>query len=520
VYSRLQWLFLICLLLENICSSGFSSADEKKLWDKNPIYGIDFKFGMPTSDPRFEAVRKSMYETAVKYGATITRSGVGWAEVEAVKGQPYNWDKLDRKLIWLAEHGLPSCLNIATAPEWAIEPSPEIKEIFRKANAEYLLCQMSIKASHWPFYEKYITEMVKRCGRFVTYYDIWNEPDGMGNPSVYLDESGKPTAIKFGGDPKWYVDLLKHTTPILRKLDPDCVIGAGCLENKNQPTSEFLEEVYRLGGQSYFDAISIHPYGKPLNFEWLRAVRRVMVSNGDANKPVWITEYGLNWQRSDGITEEAAAALTRAALRYMRETPWITMGLLHHAGPILWYQNSDNPADLRPKPALIAFKETKEEGGPKPSFTMGLEKEHDLTYWYYEVDGSKDMYPYLTITEQDYHTGKKSLSAKTDGYWIKPFVSVNVKTKSPTLTLWYKIASTTPKAEPQLSIEVRPGNLDIPFKTITIADKPKNSEWTKVELLLAKEFPEVADKTIVDIGFLVQMDKPGFTLYLDDISLK
>lgn len=496
------------------------SVDQKKLYDKTTIYGIDFKFGMATNDPRFPALRQAMFDIATKYGATITRSAVGWAEVETVKGQPYDWQKADRKLVWLAEHGLPSCFNLATAPEWAIEPSPAVKEVFRKANAEHLLCQMNIKDEHWPAYERYITAMVQRCGHFVSYYDIWNEPDGMGNPSVYTDENGNPTAIKYGGDPEWYVELLAHTTPIIRKLDPDAVIGAGCLENKNQPTSEFLEAVYRAGGKTYFDAISIHPYGKPLNFHWLRTVRRIMVDNGDAQKPIWVTEYGLNWQKSDGISEEAAAALTRAALRYMRETPWITMGLLHHGTPILWNQDPADPTNLSPKPALIAFKETKNEAGPKHTFSMGMEKDSDLTYWYCEVDGSRNAYPYLTLAKNEFHSGRMSLEAKTDGLWIEPFVGVNVKSKSPTLSFWYKILPANPEAKATLKVEVRPGNVEIPSATITVTETPQIGKWAKAEVSVAKRLPSVKGKAIVDVGIYVGVTKPGVVVYLDDITVK
>jgi hypothetical protein len=494
------------------------ALDRARLYDKSLIYGIDFKYGGPPAE-QLPAVRQAMLDMALAYGATITRAGIGWAGVEPVRGQDYDWEKADRKASYLSQHGLPVCVSLATAPEWAIGATPEIKRVFEHDKALDLICGMSIKDEFWPDYERYLTALVRRYGDTITYYDIWNEPDGMGNPSVQVDPDTGESSVKWGGDPAWYAKLLKHSAAVLRKEDPDCIIGGGCLESKSQPTSQFLEDVYKAGGGPYFDAVSMHSYGRPFNFDWIRAVRSVMVNNGDGDKPIWITEYGLNWQRNDGVSEEAKAALMRAALRYLRETPWLTMGLIHHATPILWNQDPQDPTKLTPRPALIAFKQTKQEGHAATSFATGFEDDWDLTYWYYELEGGSAAFPPVTLSDEDAHAGKRSLRAQANGKWVEPFGGVNVRSKSPTLSFWYKIVPADPAAKAKLSLEIRPGDLTLPRYQITLSDDAPVGRWTRADLAIAERAPELAGNTIVDLGIKAETDRPGVTLFLDDLSV-
>ena len=127
------------------------------------------------------------------------------------------------------------------------------------------------------------------------------------------------------------------------------VVAAGSMESKGGLQTDFAEGIYKHGGQPYFDVISIHSYGFPFNFDWLRTIRGVMTRNGDAHKPMWITEYALNWQH---VSEDAKAALTRSALRYLRETPWLSLSCFHLAN-IMWMQGG-GPEDLKPRPMADA----------------------------------------------------------------------------------------------------------------------------------------------------------------------
>ena len=69
----------------------------------------------------------------------------------------------------------------------------------------------------------------------------------------------------------------------------------------------FLQGIYDSGGGDYFDVLAAHPYGfgRPptdppafdrLNFRRIELLREIMVANGDAAKPVWVTEMG--WRTS------------------------------------------------------------------------------------------------------------------------------------------------------------------------------------------------------------------------------
>ncbi|NQT86532.1 discoidin domain-containing protein [bacterium] len=97
--------------------------------------------------------------------------------------------------------------------------------------------------------------------------------------------------------PKEYLELyLKPLKLAAEKADPQanvigfsmCGFGLG-----------FIEEVYKLGGKDYFDAISIHPYiGVPYDIrfvEEMTKLKRLMARYGDGGKPVWLTEGGFGW---------------------------------------------------------------------------------------------------------------------------------------------------------------------------------------------------------------------------------
>ena len=137
--------------------------------------------------------------------------------------------------------------------------------------------------------------------RYKDYNKNWetlNEPNIVFKPKEYLEMYLKP--LKLAAE----------------KIDPEAnVIGFSMCGFG----LDFIEEVYKLGGKDYFDAISIHPYiGTPydLNFVGkIRELKRLTAKYGDEGKPIWFTEGGFGWWNLASQTDRARHNVRRILIQ-------------------------------------------------------------------------------------------------------------------------------------------------------------------------------------------------------------
>jgi hypothetical protein len=461
------------------------------LWDDH--YGKD--------DP--VAVAMADFVKLVRFPSL--RNGCDWAVVERTRGT-YDWSNYDRKLNWVHSLGLKTVLVVGTAPEWATDSPPEARKILRDRGQDNLIGCLPIRDDCWPDYERYLRAAVMRYRDIIDYYEIWNEPDGMCGTYPIRDANGKVKDVGYGGNAEHYVKLLKHSYPIIKELDPTAVVGAGSMESKGGLQTTFAQGIYTFGGKPYFDAISIHSYGFPFNFDWLRTVREVMVKNGDAAKPMWITEYALNWQH---VSEDAKAGLARSALRYLRETPWLSLSSFHFAN-IMWVQG-DRPQDLKPRPMATAYRETTMEKGPRAQFSDGFE--NGIGEWYYH-EGN----PEAAITNENPHSGKAALTA-AGGEQVTFFGSAYVAAPK-TLEFWYYLKPDDAKATITLEAALYPGDIAIKPVWFTVEAEAKTGEWAHASVDLAQAAPALAGKTIVDIALRARSNWRRVAFTIDDVLVK
>jgi polysaccharide biosynthesis protein PslG len=134
-----------------------------------------------------------------------------------------------------------------------------------------------------------------------------------------------------------YVSLLRAVYPAVKAANPDVLILAGALAPTLEPPGSpwgtndlvYLDDMYGAGAASYFDALAVHVYGltfppdaEPagdvLNFRRVELLREVMVANGDAGTPIYITETGWNdhprWTRA--VRPGQRITYTLDAIRY------------------------------------------------------------------------------------------------------------------------------------------------------------------------------------------------------------
>ncbi len=189
-------------------------------------------------------------------------------------------------------------------------------------------------------YGDYVEAVVRRYQGRIRYYQIWNEPN------IFPEWGEQPV------DATEYAELLTEGYTRAKAVDPEVVIIAGALaatiELDRYPhglvDALFLQQLYDAGAAPYFDVLSMQGYGlwsgpydrrmqpRVLNFSRPLYIRDVMVRNGDAHKPIWLSELAWNALPPDSPLPPAYGRVTEtqqaryAVLAYYRlqsEWPWL-----------------------------------------------------------------------------------------------------------------------------------------------------------------------------------------------------
>ncbi len=189
----------------------------------------------------------------------------------------------------------------------------------------------------------FVEAVVTRYQGRIRFYQIWNEPN------VYPEWGTQPV------DPEAYTALLCAAYHRIKAVDPDAVVISGAMaqtselgtwstsyEGNNLMDTIFLQRMYAAGAGDCFDIMAVNDYmlwsgptdhrmsQREINFSRPMWLRDVMVANGDAGKPIWISEMNSN-----AAPEEIPARYGRVTLdqqarwaplaydRIQREWPWV-----------------------------------------------------------------------------------------------------------------------------------------------------------------------------------------------------
>ncbi len=223
--------------------------------------------------------------TLKKAGIGITRQTIYWYNVERTK-TPGVYDEktlstLDARFADYRKYGIePLAIVHGNAPGTSFENREEAYKRFGD----------------------FMVMMVKRYPD-VRYWQLWNEMD-----VAFTDLFGKNAKLPMDERAKCYVEMLKIVSPMIRAANPKAVIVTGGMVN----TDEFPRGLYAHGGKDYFDVLAIHSYGIPVSWAFIgrgARVRSIMDENGDKDKPLWNTEFGVSAEgliRAWGIPKENA----------------------------------------------------------------------------------------------------------------------------------------------------------------------------------------------------------------------
>jgi hypothetical protein len=212
-----------------------------------------------------------------------------WPYIEPAPGD-YAWEHSDLVIAHARNQGLTIIARLGWVPDWA-RPDAEESDTtltFLEPNA-------------YKDFARFVAAFAGRYRGEVDHIIVWNEPN------LSFEWGYRPV------DPAAYSELLQIVYPAAKAANPDLVVLAGALApTLEQPGSPaglndliYLEGMYQAGGAPFFDGLAAHAYGlqwppeaepepAALNFRRVELLRKIMVANGDAQKPIFVTEAGWN----------------------------------------------------------------------------------------------------------------------------------------------------------------------------------------------------------------------------------
>lgn len=130
------------------------------------------------------------------------------------------------------------------------------------------------------YFAAYIYKVAKTYGKYVKFYEIWNEPDFVNNGNIPLLTKGQAgnwwennpdpcDLVNLNAPVTSYVRLLRIAYEVIKSVDPNAMVTTGglgyenfldaILRNTDSPDGKVTTD-YPLKGGAYFDVISFHSY--------------------------------------------------------------------------------------------------------------------------------------------------------------------------------------------------------------------------------------------------------------------
>jgi len=249
-------------------------------------------------------------------GITNVRLSIDWKRFEAQQGQ-YDFAQFDRVLNRLAAENIEVLGSFVTEPPWAATDPARCAQAQATPDREPHDC--AINPAFEPQFRAAVRAVATRYPS-IRLWEFWNEPelwDGMGHEV---------------GD---YLRWLKPFYEEMHAVNPGSVVAANTLAG-----AFYIDWLYGASDSTNgpakrpWDAISYHPYGALMKSGPdgkttgiipgpIEDVRKRMVDAGDANKKLWITEYG--WETD---AESASRYLTQG-FQWLLAQDYIEVANLH-----------------------------------------------------------------------------------------------------------------------------------------------------------------------------------------------
>ena len=129
------------------------------------------------------------------------------------------------------------------------------------------------------YYALYLYQMVNVYKDYVTFWEVWNEPDfdysasgflPPGTPGNWWENVPSPCDYQLGAPIYHYIRMLRISYEVIKTLDPEAYIAVGgigipsfldlILRHTDNPVDGSVSADFPLGGGAYFDVLSFHYY--------------------------------------------------------------------------------------------------------------------------------------------------------------------------------------------------------------------------------------------------------------------
>ena len=193
------------------------------------------------------------YDKVAELGVKWIRIQSGWARTEKEKGV-YDFSWLDGIVDNLCARGLVPWICLCYGNGLYDE---DAAKVFGAVGCPPIKTEEQKKAWH-----RYVVETVRRYKGRVTWYEVWNEPDGSW-------------CWKHGTNGTEYGEFVKATAEAVKEGNPDAkVMGGSFCTNR----LKWLHDVFRTGAGEVMDAFTYHGYtpdeklGTGLRLRTIRAI--------------------------------------------------------------------------------------------------------------------------------------------------------------------------------------------------------------------------------------------------------
>lgn len=404
-YSRLFFtIFLILVVMPSIffsqsgrAASASSNTDDDLLDTVVMLIAATRK-----PDPSSQLLGVHVFDPAAHLAqlkdskAQIVRLPVTWHLMEeggsGVTAQWF-WDNLDAQVVAVEQAGAKLIIEMAQTPCWASsDPNKRCSDGNYNAYLRY-------PPSDVNDYGKAFARLAQRYKGRVYAYEIWNEPNLVGNWPPY---GPRPAAINDNDDmfidlqaAANYAALVKASYSRLKAADPGAYVLAGAIAGGDV---DYVKALYANGIKGHFDGLSTHPYtaaypsgahygesygpdecpadmGEPKFWCFqvgVERIRQAMLDAGD-DKPMWFSEFGFDSNTAwNGSGLEGQAIHLQKAVNLIRGWDFVPAAC--------WYQLVDQHSEINArenqfglyysnlniKPAGTAFKALLGGSNPQP----------------------------------------------------------------------------------------------------------------------------------------------------------
>ncbi|MFN0248330.1 MAG: glycosyl hydrolase [Kofleriaceae bacterium] len=265
---------------------------------------VDAPFDVHVPPPRVLALDPSPFgldthlagddliESFASIGIRWHRIDIDWDHVETAKGV-FDWTDVDRVVAIAERLGLSVFGSISYTPGWASGGA-----------------NRALPPRDRSDYTDFVREVVRRYRGRIACLGVWNEPN--------------LTQFWAGTRTQYLEDILVPGLTVIRWEAPEMVTCGPDLSSAGNERANWLVPILDAAAP-LLDVITHHQYdggdtvaGRASEIELLRDT---LAANGQAGKPIWITEIG--WSRND-VTEAEQAMLLRGVMAAMKTRPFWT----------------------------------------------------------------------------------------------------------------------------------------------------------------------------------------------------